>query len=177
MKEDLLTSEATVLEALASIPSGGAYWTQRGLAKQTGYSIGLINTILKKLTKTGYIKIATINKKRIQYLLTTKGFAATSRVAYNYVLRTFRDYHKLYIQIAAFFQNLSDKGHQKFYVSCEDQELKQLLQVVLQDCGVTSLANQSSADATHVQLKGATIAGAGPSLKMEVVSGIEGGAK
>lgn len=169
---NLLLSESTVLETLASDP---IQWTQRKLAQRTGYSIGLINTIVKKLTQNGYIQIVATDGRRVNYLLTPQGLAAASRVASNYILRTVRDYEQIYVQIFNFFQNLSAQGHQDLCVSYADPELKRLLHVVINDCGVASKLNlHDCADGrsrlTRVHLKGATVTGAGPMLKMTLVS-------
>ena len=174
-QEQLLPSDTIVLETLAS---ADAQWTQRKLAHQTGYSIGLINTILKRLSKTGYIKVATIDRRRLQYLLTPQGLAATSRVAYNYILRTFRDYQQLYVQISNFFQNLSAQGYHDLCVSCDDPELKQLLHVVMNDCGAAAKINLHESEnerAIRVHLKGAMVTGVGPRLDMTIISSANGG--
>lgn len=174
-QEQLLVSETTVLETLATRE---AEWTQRKLAQHTGYSIGLINTILKKLSRTGYIKIANLNSRRLQYLLTPQGLAATSRVACNYILRTFHDYQRLYVQISDFFQDLSAKGHQNLCVTCEDPELAKLVHVVIRDCGLSSKINFGDCgdhQITKVRLQGATVTGSGPILNMAVVQASDGG--
>lgn len=165
---ELLPSETTVLEALASANTA---WTQRKLAHRTGYSIGLINTILKKLSEIGYIKITTIDKRRLQYLLTPIGVALTSKKACMYVLRTFRDYQSLYLQVSAFFNNLYEQGHRDLHVCCDNKELCQLIQVVVKDSGLHSIIKFHEASAqgvTVVHLKGAAVTATGPLLDMAV---------
>lgn len=174
-KSELLPNETTVLEALAC---ADVAWTQRKLAHQTGYSIGLINTILKKLSKTGYIKIASIDRRRLEYLLTPQGFATASRIACNYILRTFRDYQQIYLQISDFFQALSAQGRQELCVYCDDPELKNLLHVVVRDSGLTSkikLSDAASQGAADVYLKGAAKTASGFTLDMALVQRTNGG--
>ncbi|TLY35792.1 MAG: winged helix-turn-helix transcriptional regulator, partial [Nitrospirae bacterium] len=43
--------------------------TQRSLAKKLGVALGLTNLYLKRLARKGYIKITTIPRNRIKYLL------------------------------------------------------------------------------------------------------------
>lgn len=164
------------MEALASADT---QWTQRQLAQRTGYSIGLVNTVLKKLSRTGYIKIANLDSRRLRYLLTPQGLTATSRVACSYILRTFRDYQQLYLQISGFFQELSAQGYRDFCVSCDTPELKPLLHVVIRDCGMAShvmLNDCTDGGMTRVHLKGATVTGAGPVLDMKLIMPTDGGA-
>ena len=63
--------------------NGGA--TQRGLASKLGVALGLTNLYLKRLARKGYIKITTIPRNRIRYLLTPQGFAEKSRLTYQYM--------------------------------------------------------------------------------------------
>lgn len=167
-QDRLLPSEATVLETLASADT---QWTQRALAQRTGYSIGLINTILKKLSNTGYIKIANVNKRRLQYLLTPQGFAVASKVACTYILRTFREYRQLYHQISGFFEQLYIEGHRNLHVCCDDAELQQLIQVVIKESnfvGGIRFHPDSASGVTTVRLKGATVTSLGPMLDLSM---------
>ena len=59
--------------------------TQRTLAKSLGVALGLTNLYLKRLARKGYIKITTIPRNRIKYLLTPRGVAEKSRLTYEYM--------------------------------------------------------------------------------------------
>lgn len=62
---------------------GGA--TQRTLATKLGVALGLTNLYLKRLARKGCIKISTIPRNRIRYLLTPQGLAEKSRLTYQYM--------------------------------------------------------------------------------------------
>src|ERR1700704_388862 len=62
---------------------GGA--TQRTLATKLGVALGLTNLYLKRLARKGYIKITTIPRSRIKYLLTPQGMAEKTRLTYQYM--------------------------------------------------------------------------------------------
>ena len=62
---------------------GGA--TQRTLATKLGVALGLTNLYLKRLARKGCIKITTIPRNRIRYLLTPQGLAEKSRLTYEYM--------------------------------------------------------------------------------------------
>ncbi len=59
--------------------------TQRTLAIKLGVALGLTNLYLKRLARKGYIKITTIQRNRIRYLLTPQGFTEKSRLTYLYM--------------------------------------------------------------------------------------------
>ena len=59
--------------------------TQRDLADSLGIALGLTNLYLKRLARKGYIKVTTIPRNRLRYLLTPKGLAQKSRLTYEYL--------------------------------------------------------------------------------------------
>lgn len=68
--------------------------TQRTLSDKLDIALGLVNAYIKRLTKKGYIKITTIPKNRVKYILTPKGFAEKIRLTYEYMdysLNYFKD--------------------------------------------------------------------------------------
>jgi DNA-binding MarR family transcriptional regulator len=67
--------------------------TQRALASRLGIALGLANAYVKRLYKKGYIKIKTLPKNRIKYIITPKGFTEKARLTYSYMHRSI-DYFK-----------------------------------------------------------------------------------
>ena len=68
--------------------------TQRSLSTKLGVALGLTNLYLKRLARKGHIKITTIPRNRIRYLLTPQGFTEKSRLTYLYMqysLSSYRD--------------------------------------------------------------------------------------
>lgn len=59
--------------------------TQRGLAKKFGLALGLTNFLIRRLVRKGYIKIITLERKRLRYLLTPTGLAARAKLSYDYL--------------------------------------------------------------------------------------------
>jgi DNA-binding MarR family transcriptional regulator len=77
------------LEILTAIGEGRPL-TQRDLAKRLDVALGLTNLYLKRLAKKGYVKISEFPakpavRKRLRYLLTTKGIAEKTRLTYEHV--------------------------------------------------------------------------------------------
>lgn len=100
--------------------------SQRELARITGISLGLINVILKKFMKTGYLKVSQLNKRKLEYVLTSQGFMAVARKTYQYATRTIREYHQLHTQLSDLLRELRESGHEYFSIH-GDGELRQLI--------------------------------------------------
>ena len=59
--------------------------TQRTLATRLGIALGLTNLYLKRLTRKGYVKCATVSPNRLIYSLTPKGMARKARLTYEFM--------------------------------------------------------------------------------------------
>lgn len=81
----LTEKELTIIDRIGD---NGGLITQRQIAQHTGFSLGLTNIILKKLAKTGYIKIKQLTSKKIHYILTPKGISEKAEKSYRYIFRT-----------------------------------------------------------------------------------------
>lgn len=66
--------------------------SQREIAGRLGIALGLVNSYLKTLVAKGYVTIKSMPRNRFAYLLTPRGFAEKSRLAYLHL----SNYHKLY---------------------------------------------------------------------------------
>lgn len=85
------------LEILTAVVEGQPF-TQRALAQRLGVALGLTNLYLKRLARKGYIKIVEFPRKpsvrkRLRYLLTSKGIAEKTRLTYEhaaYALKLYR---------------------------------------------------------------------------------------
>jgi DNA-binding MarR family transcriptional regulator len=82
--------------------------SQRELAGRLGVAVGLVNSYLKNLAAKGFLRIKNYPRNRYAYLLTPKGLAEKSRLAYqhldyfNSLYKTARqDYAKLFVTLAA----------------------------------------------------------------------------
>jgi len=66
--------------------------SQRYLARKLNISLGLANSFVKRLAKKGYVKITTIPRNRVKYVLTPQGFAEKSRLTYEFIQHSFSLY-------------------------------------------------------------------------------------
>ena len=69
--------------------------SQREIAKKTGFSLGLVNILIKKSAKKGLLKIEKLNSRNIQYILTTKGIKEKTKKTINYVKRSYKTIQKI----------------------------------------------------------------------------------
>ena len=108
--------------------------SQRELAQIAGISIGLINSLLKNLIRQGYVKTKNLNKKKIQYSLTKKGFKQNLNRCYQSVKKTIRRYQQLEYSIDALIEKNVREGHRHFKIVGEG-ELAGLVEKTLKKFG------------------------------------------
>ena len=68
--------------------------SQRALAARLGIALGLVNSYIKRLYKKGHIKVKTLPRNRIKYIITPQGFTEKARLTYtymNYSIQYFRE--------------------------------------------------------------------------------------
>jgi len=85
---DLDNRELEILERLEN----NGHLTQRDLSKDVGIALGLVNHLLKKMVKKGWIKIKNIDAKKIRYLITPEGAREKSSLLYRRVEGTIHFY-------------------------------------------------------------------------------------
>lgn len=132
---ELTSNELTVLESLQEATDAVS---QRELARRTGFSVGLINAVIKKLVHTGYVKTSHLNRRSIDYLLTPSGFAQTARRSYHYIVNTMRGYREIQQKLHGILSHMKEEGYEVFYLN-GDGDLAELVAVFLEEEGVGPL--------------------------------------
>ena len=73
--------------------------SQRGLAKELGFSLGKLNYCLKALKNKGFVKIKNFqknpNKLNYAYILTPKGISQKTRLTISFMKRKMQEYDEL----------------------------------------------------------------------------------
>jgi len=90
--------------------------SQRSLAKSLGVALGLTNLYVKRLVRKGYIKITTIPRHRLKYLLTPRGMAEKSRLTYLYMQYSLSNYRNVRNRLKHVLSSLSQAGHKRVVV-------------------------------------------------------------
>lgn len=120
----LHTAELKVLEHLSEEPQ---QISQREIARSTGFSVGLINAVIQKLIRTGYVKTSRLNRRSIGYLLTPRGLGEKIHKSYHYVLKAIQSYQGIRDTVFQLIEKLSAEGVEVFYLYGES-ELADLLE-------------------------------------------------
>ncbi len=84
--------------------------TQRALSARLGIALGLVNAYVKRLYKKGYIKVKTLPKKRIKYIITPKGFTEKARLTYNYMHRSLNYFKEVRSKIENTYTSMMSSG-------------------------------------------------------------------
>ena len=101
---------------LINIIGGEIGANQRDLSRQMNLSLGMTNMLVRRLLTKGYIRIRQLNKKKMEYILTPKGFMEKTRKSVNYTLKTINSIGLLKQSIAALLRTAYDQGARKFYL-------------------------------------------------------------
>lgn len=109
--------------------------TQRTLSSRLGVALGLTNALIKRLVKKGYIKIMTIPKNRIKYLLTPYGIKEKTRLTYEYTICSIHYLRNARQNIVKSLEVLAQKGV-KDVLFCGDGEMAELMHLSLRECGM-----------------------------------------
>lgn len=101
--------EITQYNILQSIENGEKI-SQRQLSLQLGINVASINFALKKLTKRGLVKMLGVNPRRIRYILTPKGIAEKTQLAYKFFDRNFHFYKAVRKDVENKIDSISFQG-------------------------------------------------------------------
>lgn len=123
------------LKLLSEVEKDGGV-TQRSLSSKLGVALGLTNLYLKRLARKGYIKISTIPRNRIKYLLTPRGVAEKSRLTYEYMQYSLCYYREMRYRLRHVLSGLSSRGSKRLVIYGTG-ELAELAYLTLQEIGLT----------------------------------------
>lgn len=84
--------------------------TQRALADRLDIALGLVNLCLKRFYKKGYIKVASLQKNRVKYLITPKGISEKARLTYSYMNRSINYLKELRQRIEGIYAVMINSG-------------------------------------------------------------------
>ena len=98
------------LDMLAAVEHGETV-SQLVLSKRIGVAVGLLNALLKRAARKGYVKVLTVPAKRYAYYLTPKGFAEKSRLVVEYLDHSLSFFRQARDQYEALFEGARATGH------------------------------------------------------------------
>ena len=142
------------LDLLASLESGEAV-SQQGLAKRILISVGMVNALLKRAVRKGYVKVSNVPTRRYIYFLTPKGFLEKSRLVAEYLDASLEFVRMATDGYAQIFERAVAMGQNRG-VLVGAGELADLAQAAARDAGVeiVGLYEQGS---NHAKLHGLAV--------------------
>lgn len=116
-----------------------AGFTQRQLASQLDISLGLVNSFIKRLARKGYVKITTVPKNRLRYVLTPKGLAEKTRLTYEFIQYSFSFYKTARKRIKTVLGVVEKDGGRRV-VFCGGGDLTEIAYISLQETQLSMVA-------------------------------------
>lgn len=110
--------------------------TQADLATQLGVAVGSVNWYIKRLINKGYIKVAQMQRRRLRYLLTPKGFGEKARLTREFMQMSLHWYRVTRQASKEFLQEVRQAGYDTVciegdgdlaeivYLSCLEAQVK-----------------------------------------------------
>ncbi len=105
---------------------------QRDLSRQMDMSLGMVNMLLRRLVSKGYIRINQLNKKKVEYILTRKGFSEKMRKSVRYTIKTICSLGLIKRRLSGTLQELINQGDRKFIILGES-DFAILVEMVLKE--------------------------------------------
>jgi DNA-binding MarR family transcriptional regulator len=118
--------ELNIIEAIHNNPQTN----QRKISKETGLSLGLVNLLIKKLVHKGFVKIESLNKKTIKYIITPKGIKEKSKKTIEYIKKS---YNKILIIKNNILRIIEQNSNTHIYLLGEKDEIYQITTLILKD--------------------------------------------
>jgi DNA-binding MarR family transcriptional regulator len=109
--------------------------SQREIAKQTGFSVGLVNTLIKKCAKKGLVKIERLNSRNIKYILTPEGIKEKTQKTIDYIKRSYQAISELQTKVEEITKKHISEGR-NIYILKEDDEIYSIVIDTLNSMGV-----------------------------------------
>ena len=101
---------------IINIVGGQLAQNQRDLSKQMNLSLGMTNMVLRRLVSKGYIRIQQLNSRKVQYILTPKGFAEKMRKSIRYTLKTINSIALIKNRLKTILNRVYEQGHREFWL-------------------------------------------------------------
>lgn len=120
----------SVLEALEKDQN----LSQRGIARATGMNLATVNYCLKRLADKGFVKLKNVsrsrNKLRYLYIITPEGIWEKSRLTYNFIKKTYRQFRDLEERVESDLKQISNIGSGRITI-CGTGEVSEMLLRIL----------------------------------------------
>ncbi|MFW6281805.1 MAG: winged helix-turn-helix transcriptional regulator [bacterium] len=110
--------------------------SQREIAKKTGISLGLVNTLIKKCAKQGLVQIDKLNSRNIKYVLTPAGIKKITKKTISYVERSYKAIQKIQTEVKELANKHIQKEKKIYLLKEKDNEIFTLIKNTLDDLNI-----------------------------------------
>ena len=110
--------------------------SQREIAKKTGISLGLVNTLIKKCAKKGLVKIERLNSRNIKYILTPNGVKEITKKTISYVERSYKAIQRIQGEVQELARKHSKEGKSIYLLKEENDEVFRLISNTLDEMSI-----------------------------------------
>jgi DNA-binding MarR family transcriptional regulator len=87
--------------------------SQRELSRKLEISLGLVNSLLKRIVKKGFYKIISVDKNKLKYILTPKGVAEKTVLTYRFITHSLKYYEDMRDKLQMIFSKLEQRNVQR----------------------------------------------------------------
>ncbi len=105
---------------------------QRHLSRLMDLSLGMTNMLIRRLISKGYIRIRQLNKRKVEYILTPKGFSEKMRKSVKYTLKTINSIGLIKNRVKELALEHYNQGERNFYI-LGSSDLVTLAEMALKD--------------------------------------------
>jgi len=109
--------------------------SQRELANRLGVAVGLVNSYLKNLVAKGFVRVRAFPRNRYSYLLTPKGLAEKSRLAFHHFSYFTSLYTTTRQDYLSLFSSLQEQGVERV-AFCGVDEVAEIAYLSLRETGL-----------------------------------------
>ena len=120
---------------LINIVGAGLSINQRDLSRHMDLSLGMVNMLIRRLISKGFIRITQLNKKKVSYILTPKGFSEKMRKSVKYTIKTVNSIGLIKDRIKEIVVSLYEEGERDFVVLGRS-DFALLIEIVFKEMGL-----------------------------------------
>jgi DNA-binding MarR family transcriptional regulator len=128
-------TELSLLESIGEAEGSQDHVTQRELASRAGLSLGMTNSLLRRLAERGWVKLTRLSPKSMRYALTSEGVGEIARRTSGYFRRAARNADRYRAQIELFIVEAKRAGTSTL-VLAGTSELDFLIEFVCERHGI-----------------------------------------
>jgi len=129
MPKDILNEREFELVNIVGAKLGS---NQRQLSHQMNLSLGMINMLIRRLISKGYIRIKQLDKRKVDYILTPKGFAEKMRKSVKYTMKTLNSITLIKNRMREVIEDLHKNGERSFLIFGQS-DLAVLVETTIKD--------------------------------------------